>query len=933
MNHSTIQIRLAFIFCKSLIREAWQSPQKSELLGQHPVSCQLGKILLRIADENPELQDHGLLELITLHNRLHEQLNNLPNTFNPGAISDNLIQANPHESLFIRMEELVVKLEEFIGEKEIELSDHTDLTEYSAEQLKTFLLTIDQHLSAKVQELETHKRISQLKDTGLRSIVEQAPFGIAILSGTDMIVAMANKVYLKIVDRKATEFIGRSLYQSLPEVKERIDPILQQISKTGVPFYGNEFEVMLSRFGKTAKSYFNFVYQPLFEADGSIHRIMVVAVDVTQQVVARHQLLESEQQFRNMVTNSPIAMTIFRGNDWEIEMANQTMLEKVWRRELSTVQGRKLLEVFPELNDQRFPALLRRVETTGEPHRESEAMAFVEGDDGLKKFFLDFEYAPLFGKDQSIEGLMVSVYDVTEKVEARNQIQDAEKKYRNLIDSLPIAVYTTDANGFIDLYNQAAAELWMYTPETGKVRWGASKALYYTDGSKVERENSPVAKTLRNEKQPPTELIIERHDESKRHVIVYPQARYAADGKINGTLNVLIDITDRIQAEKELRLSEERFRVLADAMPQLIWTADASGSVNYYSQTFYDYCGLTYEEIKGGGWVVFIHPDDLAGNIEAWSESINTGKPYYFEHRFRRYDGEYRWQMTRAIPLKDENGSVRLWVGTSTDINDRKLFIDQLELQVHQRTIELKHANEELIRSNNELSQFAYVAGHDLQEPLRKIQTFISYIQRVDEANLSATGKNYFERIHSSAWRMQQLIIDMLTFSQVNNNQRHFESVDLSRVIANVKAQIHESIEDKKAKVVVGQLPVIRAVFFQMEQLFTNLLSNALKFARKDVTPVIEISATAVDAKDVAGSDAVLKQYVKIEVKDNGIGFDPQFKQKIFQVFQRLHTREEFEGTGIGLAICKKIVENHEGFIHAEGKPDEGSIFTIYLPS
>jgi signal transduction histidine kinase len=246
---------------------------------------------------------------------------------------------------------------------------------------------------------------------------------------------------------------------------------------------------------------------------------------------------------------------------------------------------------------------------------------------------------------------------------------------------------------------------------------------------------------------------------------------------------------------------------------------------------------------------------------------------------------------------------------------------------------ELKASNEVLEKSNNELAQFAYVASHDLQEPLRKIQTFISRIQ-VTEPGISAKGKDYFARINNSAKRMQQLIRDILSYSRVDSADKKFERTDLNSVVNAAKEQLEEFIKEQHATINSSSLPSVNVVRYQFEQLFLNLISNALKFARPDTPGIINISATIIKGT-LVDHPAANKEisYHCISVADNGIGFEQQYGERIFKIFHRLNTKEDYSGNGIGLSIVKKIMETHRGFITATGVPGQGAVFSVYLPA
>ncbi len=769
----------------------------------------------------------------------------------------------------------------------------------------------------------------QNSDRRFRNTVEQAAVGITILRGTDFRIEMANTAYLQVVDRKEVDFVGKPLFEAIPEVRETVQPLLQEVMKTGVPFHAVEYPVPISRFGSLQLSYFDFLYHPLKEDDGSISGILVTVTDVTDNVKAKHAITESEKQFRQMVMESPIAMAIFRGQDFTIEMANSKMLTEFWRRAENEVIGRNLTDVFPELQSQEYPGLLQQVYQTGVAHSQKESVILINAVDGLKKFYIDFDYAPLFDTHGGTSGIMATVHNVTQKVEARKRIEESELFSRTVLESSPDCVKVLDLEGRITFINVNGI----------CVLEGESKDdfLYKKWNSFWEPENQAavndaVAQALNGKVSSFVALSATLKGNLKCwHVTVTPILAVA--GNVIGVLGTSRDITSEKGREMELIESEQKFRLLADSMPQFVWTGDAAGNLNYFNQSVYQYSGLSEAQVMEEGWLQIVHPDDAEENVQKWIDAVTTGKDFLLEHRFKRFDGVYRWQLSRAIPKRDAQGNIQMWVGTSTDIEDQKTFAAELERKVNARTKELADSNIELAKMNKELESFAYISSHDLQEPLRKIQTFANQILEKEAPSLSEAGKDKFQRIQRAAKRMQTLIDDLLSYSRTSNTKRIFEPYDLGVILAEVKEDLKDDLLQKKAIIQTGQLCTTKIIAFQFRQLLYNLIGNSLKFSDPDRRPIIYIESKIEDIGNLPFENSTFKQqYCHISVIDNGIGFEPEYSEKIFEVFQRLHGRNEYDGTGIGLAIVKKIVENHHGAITAKGIPGQGARFDIFLP-
>jgi two-component system CheB/CheR fusion protein len=396
-------------------------------------------------------------------------------------------------------------------------------------------------------------------------------------------------------------------------------------------------------------------------------------------------------------------------------------------------------------------------------------------------------------------------------------------------------------------------------------------------------------------------------------------------------LGSMLDITELKRAEQEIANNVAQRTFLAESMPLIVWTTNQHGVVDFVNKQFEMYTGMNYDAAINTGWRDAIHPDDINHLNRTWKESINDKCDFQQEIRIRMFNGKYHWNLLRAKVQKEGTGSASNWVITTIDINDQKEQNELLEKMVDERTQELTKMNHALEISNNDLQQFASVASHDLQEPLRKIHLYANLINDRHSAQLDGAS-GYLQKILQSSSRMKSIINNIMSYSKLSAENVELQPTNLNEMIKEILEDLEIAITEKKAVVHVGVFPLVDTIAGQIRQVFQNIIGNALKFSKPNESPMVSITGIIVDRLSFDARPDENGNFICINIQDNGIGFDDRFAQNIFLLFQRLHSKDAYEGTGIGLAIAKKIIEKHHGIITAKSQENRGSSFTIVLP-
>ncbi len=507
-------------------------------------------------------------------------------------------------------------------------------------------------------------------------------------------------------------------------------------------------------------------------------------------------------------------------------------------------------------------------------------------------------------RDGAVVGVRGVVVDISERKRTENALRESERKYRELADQLDEGVYEIDPSGTITYANRKGLAYLGITDDDLKTGVNGFDLIVHDDPN-VVRER--YGRTLKGEDIGAVEYVFRRKDGTTFTGLTHSSAIFR-DGAIVGVRGVIIDISDLKRAEQALKESEQRFRTLLKSLHEGIWALDKNDNTTFVNPRMAEMLGYTEEEMLGRP-VYSFNDDEWKKFTAEKMERRKRGVSEQLEGELVRKDGGRVYALFETSPIMDQDGNYAGSIAGVQDITARKLGEEKL-----------RQTMAELDRSNKELEQFAYVTSHDLREPLRMMTSFSQSLEKRYKDKLDSTANEYIHFIVDGATRMQKLIDDILVYSRVTTRAQPFAPVDMEKVLDDALFSVKAAVQEAGAEVTHDPLPVVKADASQMAQVLQNLLGNAVKFSREGVSPKVHVSAKKDDGAWL------------FSVQDNGIGIDPELFGRLFNLFQRLHPPDKYPGTGVGLAVTKKIVERHGGRIWVESGPGQGSVFHFTIP-
>ena len=623
----------------------------------------------------------------------------------------------------------------------------------------------------------------------------------------------------------------------------------------------------------------------LRDAEGRIIGGINLLIDITGRKNAE---IQAHEQFRAIVETTPECVKVV-APDGTLLFMNSPGLTMVGASSAEDVTGRNVYDLIAPEDRARFREFNERV-CQGEKASLEFDIVGLQG----TRCQMETHAAPLRHVDGTIAQLAI-----TRNVTDRKQAERAALLLSAIVDSSDDAIISKDLNGIITSWNKSAERIFGYTAAAAIGR----PVTILIPLDRLDEEPKILARLRNGERVDHFETVRRRKDGTLFDISLTISPVKNAHGTIVGASKIARDISERKRAEAELLASEARFRQLADTMPQIVWTARPDGYLDYYNERWYEFTGLARGIHGDASWEGILHPDDALRCRETWYHAVGSGKPYNIEYRFwdRRELG-WRWFIGRALPVRNSEGNIVKWFGSCTDIDDQKRVEDDLR------------------RANQDLEQFAFSASHDLQEPLRGIKLYSELLASTYGERLDNQALEFLGYMRSGATRLEMLVRDLLSYTQVTKFEKSVEPGDAAEALTLALANLAGIISETGAQITAGPLPSLRVHGTHLQQLFQNLIGNAIKYRRPDRPPMVHVTSDRQDGGWI------------FAVSDNGIGIAPEYRENIFGLFKRLHNSDEYSGTGIGLAICKRIVDRYQGRIWVESEPGSGSTFRFTLP-
>ncbi|MBO9699321.1 MAG: PAS domain S-box protein [Sporocytophaga sp.] len=640
---------------------------------------------------------------------------------------------------------------------------------------------------------------------------------------------------------------------------------------------------------------------------GELMGTLALGMDISGLIKYINKLNEGYEKFKALEENKLVGI-VRRSPYGKYISANNTFcqLSGYTQRELKSLTL-DVLTYHEDLDKERI--LIEQLVSGNIPTYKIEKRLITKSG---KLIWVEVNAAPfknLYGK---IEYIIVIIENIDQRKRAEYSLKQNEIKYKILADNPTIGFAWADDRGFLIESNEAFHKMLGY--KKNELLGRNFRDFTYPDDAK--REYELIEKIFKGEIN---EYQIEKRYINKNNEVFWVDLNLSSVRNEKNEIQYFIGITQNIDARKKveeaLKQSEEQYRFLANTVPQIFWSADENGIVNFFNKKWREFTGLSDEESLNNGWISALYPEDAASTEKEWFDTVHQGVKYERELRLMNKEGKYKWFLSKATPLKDSKGNIIKWFGTCIDIHDLKIAIQNLE-----------DAYKELKKANVDLDNFIYTASHDLKAPVSNIEGLVTYLDQLLKELISKNDRrdevnDLIEMIYQSIGKFRKTIEDLsdVAKAQSNGKSEDLTVINLYDALEEAKITLMNDLNNSKC-IITYQLdaPEIEFSMKDLRSILYNLLSNAIKYRSRE-------RACKILVKTYYHGDAII-----LEVKDNGIGIDPHNQEGMFQIFRRVHNQKlDVEGTGVGLYILKRIMENNNGSIRVESEIDKGSTFIL----
>jgi PAS domain S-box-containing protein len=761
------------------------------------------------------------------------------------------------------------------------------------------------------REMELQRNLAE-RFSFIESLVESSP---------DHVIALDRNMNYLIWNKKSEEYYGLKKEDVIGKNVLEVFPTAHN-----TPAYDNFRRVLRGETvhlpASSESSRYEVYLLPVKNEKGDIHAILWIEHDLSKEIESEKQLKAQAQLLEtvfNASTNGIILFKVVRDAeksivDYEVIMDNA--ITQKWNGR--SLVGLKYVQLFPSVKETGVFDAYNKVIETGEP---LDMEIFYEGQ-GFKNWFRIT--AVKMDNDQ----LVATAEDITERKKTEEELIESRHLLEQTAKASPDSITIYDLQKKHPLYlNNCLAE-WLGIDADELLNMGIDgrlELIHPDDRLKLLHHNEKTAASKDNDI---THLEYRIRTRDGKTIWLRNRSKpfqRDASGRVVHILSVLQNVTEEIELREELKQRSQFAEAILDASIDRVTVFDTNYRFVGWNRRCEQIHGKRKEDVIGK--TIF----EMFPGVENYPEFMNSqeqslrGEFVHVPMVRDGYTGDYLELF--YIPLKDENGETYAVVNIMHDVSDFVVATDQLTAL--NRKLETK--NSELEQKTEEITSFAFVASHDMKEPLRKIHTFADWLQETEREWLTQQGKTVLDKLHASVKRMEHLIDDIFVLTKIHSDMHREEDVDLNNMLTQVMDDMADQINETGSVIHAKKLPVIKANSNQLFYLFKNLISNAIKFQKPGSVPQVTITYEIVEGKEVKLNETG-EEYLKLSFADNGFGFDQRYAKKIFQVFQRLHGKHEFEGTGIGLAICKKIIENHNGTITVKSEEGKGSVFSCYFP-